>query len=71
MNYGSTVTLYVSRGAKPYEVGDYVCYAGNTYLYRNVPNSGGVWKGDACEGWIYMFSEGEHFHSIFHFSRYS
>lgn len=52
MNYGSTVTLYVSSGSKPYAVGDYVCYAGNTYLYRGVPNSGGVWKGEACEGWI-------------------
>ena len=52
MNYGSTVTLYVSSGPKPYAVGDYVCYAGGTYLYASVPNGGGKWKPDACEGWI-------------------
>ena len=52
MNYGSTVTLYYSKGAKPFAKGDYVCYLGSTYLYSSVPNNGGVYKGDACEGWV-------------------
>ena len=52
MNYGSTVTLYYSKGAKPFAKGDYVCYLGSTYLYSSVPNNGGVYKGAACEGWV-------------------
>lgn len=51
---GTTITLYVSSGAKPIESGDWVVFNGGTYLYRTLAGGpqNGVYKQDASGGTI-------------------
>ena len=51
---GSTVTLYVSMGDKPINVGDYVIFKGGTTLYRSVAGGpvGCEYKAGSSEGYI-------------------
>lgn len=52
----STLTLTISKGAKPFAVGDIVYFKGGTKLTVGVNSSSGSYKAEGCAGWISAIS---------------